>query len=66
MGIVYGTPTYMAPEQFEGADAVTPISDQYGFGCCFYEALASEQLFLPDATSGLEHVLQMQDLHPED
>ncbi|MCA9694353.1 MAG: serine/threonine protein kinase, partial [Myxococcales bacterium] len=41
-GIVLGTPSYMAPEQRDGAPA-DARSDQYSFCCCLLEALVGER-----------------------
>jgi len=41
---VLGTPRYMAPEQFEGAQA-TPASDVYAAACLLFEMLAGRPLF---------------------
>jgi len=44
-GIVLGTPTTMAPEQFEDPDGVDFRADIYGLGCVLYEALTGQHAF---------------------
>lgn len=39
-GPVAGTPPYMAPEQWQGLDAVEPASDIYAFGVLLFELFA--------------------------
>lgn len=50
-----GTPTYMAPERFQGY--VSKRSDQYSLGCVLYELLAGRPPFTaPNAIAlGLQH-----------
>ena len=43
-GIVFGTPLYMAPEQFESSDH-DPRSDIYAVGCIGFELLTGEPPF---------------------
>jgi serine/threonine protein kinase len=43
-GDVWGTPFYMAPEQFSGVPA-SPLSDQYSIGVILYQALAAKRPF---------------------
>jgi len=43
-GILVGTPAYMAPEQFEGAE-LEQVVDFYALGCLAYELLNGRPLF---------------------
>jgi serine/threonine protein kinase len=44
----YGTPTYMAPEQFQGI--VSKKSDQFSLGCIAYELVTGQRPFLHSRT----------------
>jgi len=44
-GVVMGSPSTMAPEQFDYADRVDHRTDIYGLGCILYHALAGEPAF---------------------
>jgi serine/threonine protein kinase len=58
-----GTPAYMAPEQFDGADQVGIPADIYAFGCCFYQAIAGRRVFDVQGKSGIQMVLEFRDQH---
>ena len=63
LGEVFGTPAYMAPEQFVEAGTVTMLADIYAFGCCFYEALHGQALFHVHGDTILERVLGLKRFH---
>src|SRR5262249_16768156 len=44
-GQVLGSPTYMAPEQWQDATNVGPLSDQYALALVAYEALTGARAF---------------------
>lgn len=56
-GSVFGTPAYMAPEQFLSAGEVTMAADIYAFGCCFYEAISGKPPFQVKGDSGIERLM---------
>lgn len=44
-GVLLGTPTTMAPEQFDNPEAVDHRADMYGLGCAAFQALTGEAAF---------------------
>jgi len=52
-GIVMGTPYYMAPEAFRGAEEVDASSDLYGLGAVGYFMLTGEPPFTADSFVGI-------------
>jgi len=65
-GATFGTPAYMAPEQFVEAATVGQAADIYAFGCCFYEAIGGSRLFTIRADTAIEHLLAMRRFHQEE
>ena len=62
VGLLFGTPEYMAPEQAAGC-AVTPASDWYSVGVMLYEALTGA-LPLSGSISSISHDKQTLDPPP--
>lgn len=63
VGAAFGTPAYMAPEQFVEAGGVRQVADIYAFGCCFYEAISGQRLFTIRTDTPIEHLLAMRRFH---
>ncbi|MBL9006103.1 MAG: protein kinase [Myxococcales bacterium] len=51
--MLMGTPTYMAPEQCQGAKSVTDRSDVYSMGVMLYQLLAGSPPFVSERVVGL-------------
>jgi len=62
MGQVFGTPSYMSPEQAHGSNT-DHRSDLYALGCILYEALAGKQLF--PGENGIHVMLQHINVSPQ-
>jgi serine/threonine protein kinase len=62
IGVVLGTPAYMAPEQWKGVPA-GPATDIYALGSILYEMLAGRQPFVP-VTSHFDLMQQMVNKNP--
>lgn len=63
VGSAFGTPAYMAPEQFAAADNVNETADIYAFGCCFYEAICGSRVFSVQTGSSLHPMAQLRRMH---
>ncbi len=63
VGTVFGTPAYMAPEQFEEARSVTLAADVYAFGCCMYEWFCGMPPFQVRARSTQERIEKLRRQH---
>ncbi|HRI88064.1 MAG TPA: protein kinase [Candidatus Hydrogenedentes bacterium] len=63
VGSAFGTPAYMAPEQFFAAEDVSQVADIYALGCCFYEAISGVRVFTIRSTTALEHLMEMRRMH---
>jgi len=58
-GAFLGTPSYMAPEQFQG-EKLTGAADQFSLGIVFYEALTGVKPFRADDETSLSKRIQTQ------
>lgn len=54
-GQVFGTPTYMSPEQLRGQPQ-TPAADIYGFAMLLYEMLYGKPAFVADSIPAFVHM----------
>lgn len=64
-GDVFGTPSYMSPEQTRDSSKVTPLSDVYSLGATLYHALTGRPPFqAATALATLEQVTQSEPLAP--
>ncbi len=52
MGTTFGTPQYMAPEQFRGASSVDERADVFSMGCILFEMVTGRRAF--DGTGVVE------------
>lgn len=63
VGAVMGSPGYMAPEQYDGADT-TPATDQYSFCVSLYEALYGRRPFQGADLATLSRLAHQAELPP--
>lgn len=63
IGSIFGTPAYMAPEQFMRASDVTFSADIYSLGCCLFEALTGLPPFLVRGDTTVERLVRMKEQH---
>ncbi len=63
IGSIFGTPAYMAPEQFLRASEVSFRADIYGLGCCLYEAITGMPPFLVRGDTTVERLVRMKQQH---
>lgn len=62
-GAIFGTPAYMAPEQFESAAEVTKAADIYAVGCCLFEMITGKPPFYARTGATLERIVQLKRMH---
>ncbi len=55
-GVVYGTPAYMAPEQWDDDGAIDFRIDVYAFGLTMYEMLAGKMPFVAETREQYENL----------
>ncbi|MCC6153222.1 MAG: protein kinase [Candidatus Hydrogenedentes bacterium] len=63
VGSAFGTPAYMAPEQFAAADDVNETADIYAFGCVMYETISGQRVFVARPGSAVHPMMQLRQMH---
>ena len=66
LGTIFGTPAYMAPEQFARANEVDFRADIYALGCCMYECLTGLPPFIVRGDSAAGRLLELKRMHLND
>ncbi|MBF0456969.1 MAG: serine/threonine protein kinase [Nitrospirae bacterium] len=69
-GVPFGTPQYMAPEQFKDAHTAGMSSDVYAYGCILYELFCGRRPFLltPEQRQGIifYQIMLWKNIHTND
>lgn len=63
-GMLVGTPSYMSPEQAQGAKDIGPPADIWAVGCVLYETLTGQQPFRGDSSLAIRAKVLVSDPAP--
>ena len=61
VGLLFGTPAYMSPEQCRGESDIGPATDIYALGCMLYELVCGK---LPYVSKSPQEMVRMHQLEP--